>query len=199
MINLFTGTPGSGKSLCMAREIYRKLRSGGNVIANFDINLDVCKKTFLGEKKIGDFKYIANQELTVNALVEYAEEHHVPNKENQTLLCVDESQILFNSRSFDSKDRMDWITFFSQHRKLGYNVILVAQLDRMLDRQIRGLIENEYKFRKVNNYKIGVLFPFATFIMVQYWYGVREKIGSTIFFYSKKFGNLYNTFGLFKK
>ena len=38
---------------------------------------------------------------------------------------------------------------FSQHRKLGYRVILIAQFDRMLDRQIRSVLEYEYIHRKV--------------------------------------------------
>ena len=37
--------------------------------------------------------------------------------------------------------------FFSQHRKLGYRVILVAQFSEMIDKQIRALIEYEYIHR----------------------------------------------------
>lgn len=198
MIYLFSGTPGSGKSLRMAQEIFRVLRQGKNVIANFNINMNVVKKGLLGIKKnTGNFVYTSNSELTVQFLIDYAKEHHVQNKENQTLICIDEAQVQFNARSFNAKDRMEWITFFSQHRKLGYNVILVAQMDRMLDRQVRGLIETEYKFRKINNYKIGKLLPLSTFIQVEYWYGVREKVGSEMFFYNKKYGNLYDTYSLF--
>ncbi len=38
MIYLYTGTPGSGKSYHVAKEIYFYLYHGRNVIANFDIN-----------------------------------------------------------------------------------------------------------------------------------------------------------------
>ena len=37
------------------------------------------------------------------------------------------------------------MTFFSQHRKLGFNIILITQSDRMLDKQIRSLVEDEVK------------------------------------------------------
>ena len=40
MIYLYTGTPGSGKSYHVARDIYFFLHYGRNVIANFDINYD---------------------------------------------------------------------------------------------------------------------------------------------------------------
>lgn len=196
MIYLFSGTPGSGKSLRMAQNIYYKLRRKGNVIANFSINTNAISKN--GKKKIGNFTYVSNSELTVKFLVEYAKKNHKLNKESQTLICIDEAQVLFNARSFNNKDRMEWITFFSQHRKLGYNVILVSQMDRMLDRQIRGLIETEYKFRKINNFKIGKFIPISLFVQVEYWYGVKEKVGSEMFTYKKLFGNMYDTFTLFE-
>ena len=40
MIYLYTGTPGSGKSYHVAKEIYFYLYHGRNIIANFDINYD---------------------------------------------------------------------------------------------------------------------------------------------------------------
>ena len=45
VLKLYSGTPGSGKSLDVARKIYHALRYGRPVIANFDINIsldDVC-------------------------------------------------------------------------------------------------------------------------------------------------------------
>lgn len=38
MIEMYTGTPGSGKSLHCAKEIYQSISWGHDVIANFDIN-----------------------------------------------------------------------------------------------------------------------------------------------------------------
>lgn len=198
MMYLYSGTPGSGKSLKASQDIYRKLRRGGNVIANFNINLDICKGKH-SKKVLGDFTFIDNSDLNVNFLLDYAKEHHKENKENQTLIVIDEAQILFNSRSFNAKDRMEWITFFSQHRHLGYNIILITQMDRMLDRQIRGLIETEYKHRKVNNFKMAFLIPFPIFCQVEYWYPVKEKANVAFFFYSKKFGNLYDTYSMFNQ
>ena len=45
MIYFYSGTPGSGKSLHVAKDIYTKLFiNKGNVIANFDINRQVYNK-----------------------------------------------------------------------------------------------------------------------------------------------------------
>lgn len=199
MIYLYSGTPGSGKSLHMASDILAKLRiKKQNVIANFPINEDVVSKSLFGSKnKTGTFIYKDNSELTVKFLVDYARKNHKLGKEGQCLICLDECQILFNPREFSKHDRLQWIEFFTQHRKLGYNVILVTQNDRLLDRQIRCLVEYEIRHRKVNNFKIGRFLPIKAFAAVQYWYGVRERLGVEFFIYRKKLGKLYDSYKMF--
>lgn len=196
MIYLYSGTPGSGKSLHVARDIYFRLRYGRyrNVIANFPINLRMIK----GENgKDYNFIYRDNSELTVSFLIDYALKNHRIGIEGQCLVVIDEAQVLFNARDWNLKNRMEWVKFFTQHRKFGYNFILIAQFDRMLDRQIRSLIEYEVKHRKVNNFKIGRLIPFPLFVAVTYWYGVREKIDTEFFIYRRKWSKFYDSFGTF--
>ncbi|HBI7095718.1 zonular occludens toxin domain-containing protein [Clostridium perfringens] len=200
MITLYTGTPGSGKSLHVAKVILERLQiDKKNVIANFEVNEEVInkKRFMISNKTMGKFYYLDNSKLTVDALVDYAKKNHILGKEHQTLLVIDECQTFFNPREFQRKDRLDWNNFFSQHRKLGYEVILVTQNDRLIDRQIRALVEYEIKHRKVNNFKLGKLLPKATFVCVHYWYGVREKLKSTFFTYHKDLGNFYDSFKMF--
>lgn len=196
MIYLYSGTPGSGKSLHVARDMYNRLnynKKYPNVIANFPINLKMIKN------KKANFIYKDNSELTVEYLVNYAIRNHKMGIENQTLVVVDECQVIWNSRDWQKgHNRMEWIKFFTQHRKLGYNFICIAQNDRMVDRQIRALFEYEIKHRKVNNYKIGKLLPFPVFIAVTYWYGVNEKIDFEFFTYRKKWGRFYDSYGAFE-
>lgn len=96
------------------------------------------------------------------------------------------------------------MTFFSQHRKLGFNVILITQSDRMLDRQIRPLIETEVRHRKLNNYGFGglllSLFSFGRswFIAIDYWYGGNKlKLGHTVFPFRKRYSEVYDSYKLF--
>ena len=192
MIYFYSGTPGSGKSLHMAKDIFIKLNTKKqNVIANFTINEDLLKQ------KRGKFIYCDNCEISPKWLIKYALKNHTMGKEGQTLVCLDECQVLFNPREFTRADRLEWITFFTQHRKLGYNFILVSQNDRLIDRQIRALIEYDVKHRKVNNFKVGIFLPFPAFVSVTYWYGVRERIGAEFFFYRKKLGKLYDSYKMF--
>ena len=196
MIYLYSGTPGSGKSLHASRDIYFKLKyKKENVIANFAINEDIFKKS---KKQFGKFTYISNHNLNVKWLVNYAKENHIENKEGQTLVIIDECQVFFNPREFNKPDRLMWNNFFSQHRKLGFNIILVSQNDRLIDRQIRVNIEYNVIHRKINNFKIGQLLPVKAFSAVTYWYGVREKLGVEFFIYRKKYGeDFYNSFKMF--
>ena len=151
MIDLYSGTPGSGKSLHVAEriDIYMSLRKSP-VIANFEFNAYMCNC-----KGNGSFFYVSNNELKPRFLMNFSDRYRDQVgrrlKEDEILLVIDEAQIIFNSRNWGGKSRMDWISFFSQHRKFGYHIILVAQYDEMLDKQIRPLIEYEHKHRKVKN------------------------------------------------
>lgn len=82
------------------------------------------------------------------------------------------------------------VCIFTQHRKLGYEVVLVAQFDRMLDRQIRSLIEYEWIHRKVSNFGIQgkLISAFCggkLFVAVKVWYPMKEKVGSEFYMYRK--------------
>lgn len=194
MIYLYSGTPGSGKSLHSASVIYWTLRRNLPVIANFNINL--CRV-----KNPDRFLFIDNTELCPNKLIDYSKTYfsNKPIKEGKLTLVIDECQMLFNAREWNVKGRTDWLYFFTHHRKFGYDIILVAQFDRMIDRQIRSLIEYEVIHRKVSNFgfkgKIISLFALGNlFVSVKIWYPMKEKVGSEFFRASKKYYSLYNTY-----
>lgn len=201
MITLYSGTPGAGKSLHLAERLYNKMRFiNSPIIGNFQCNFDHIKH------QKGKFLYIDNAFLTPNRLIlfskNYSEYLGRRLKEGEILLVIDECQILFNSRDWGQKNRAEWCSFFTQHRKLGYEVVLVAQFDRMLDRQIRSLIEYEWIHRKVSNFgikgKIMSLFCGGKlFVSVKVWYPMKEKIGSQFYIAHKKYYSIYDTYTLF--
>lgn len=195
---LYTGTPGSGKSYHAARDIVKRLQIGGGLIANFPVDEDYVKK------RKTRVEYWDNSELTAERLVAHALEHHKIGKEGQTLVVIDECQIIFNCRDFGRKDRNAWVQLFAQHRKLGYNFILITQADRMIDKQIRCLVETEVKHRKLNNYGIGgrILGLFTGmstwFVAIEYWYGGNKlRLGKQMFRYQKKYEKVYDSYRLF--
>lgn len=197
MISLFSGTPGSGKSLHVASYIYERCKRERVTIGNFDVNRKVIPNPEF-------YYYWDNSEITVERLVKFSFEYFQDNKfrEGKILLILDEAQLLFNAREWSVKGRSDWILFFTQHRKLGYDIIMVAQFDRMIDKQIRSLFEYEVVHRKLSNFGWkGKLLSIWTlnrlFVAVKIWYPLKERVGSEYFLYSKKYASLYDTRALF--
>lgn len=193
MIYLYSGTPGSGKSYHATVDILRKLRrkSKGKIKMNRVISnysLDV---------KSSDFYYLDNSELTIQYLKDFALKNHIAGVEGQTLVVIDEAQIHFNSRNWNSNSniRMEWLTFFSQHRKYGYNFILIAQYDLMIDKQIRCLIEYQVAHMVINNYFR--FLPLKFFLAVTRWYGQRMKLAHEVIMFRKKVSAAYNSFATF--
>lgn len=201
MITLYTGTPGSGKSYTAADRIDRALKRGMPVIANFEININP-------KRHKGEFVYVDTLELNPLFFMEYAEKHFDPKKgEGQGMIFIDEAQIPFNPRTgFGGKgvdrSRMAWINFLSKHRHYFWDVVLIAQHDRMIDRQIRSLVEVERKHRDLKNFGIKGFYMMMIFrkrfVQVSYWYAIQEKIGSEFFRLSKRVCRLYNTFKKFE-
>lgn len=196
MITLYTGTPGSGKSLHLIKVILRNLRLGKDVICNFPIRF-TDKEIKRGYDK--RFFYKSNREITVLFLLQHAISRGYIDKkrESQCMVIIDEAGGRFNARDFKQSDRMEWIDFFSQHRKLGYDFILVAQSDRMIDRQIRGFIETVKIHRKINNFGPFIFLPLTTFVCIEQWYVAKERVGAEFFVYSKKYSNRYDSFKMF--
>lgn len=195
MISLYSGTPGSGKSLHCARTIINWSRLGYPVVGNFTVDLSKYKRA--------DFTYCPNHEMTPDFLIKLSQEKVGSHpKEGSILLVIDECQLLFNAREWQQSGRAQWLSFFTQHRKLGYDIILIAQFDRMVDRQIRSLIEHEYIHRKMSNFGwqgkiMSLVFGGNTFIAVKRWYPLHERLGSEIFHARKWMYSVYDTYAAF--
>lgn len=197
MITLYSGTPGSGKSYHMACDIYWSCRMGKPCLANFSVSL---------KKGQENFYELGNAELSPAALVAFSEYYFKshPFKEGAIRLYIDECQVLLASRSWNNADRQDWIIFFTQHRKLGYDVFLITQFDKMIDKQIRALIEYEVLHRKVNN--VGWFGFFVSIVSLgrpvicanKYYYGMKYRLGSQFLIGSKHIFNIYSTVKTFQ-
>jgi len=199
MIRLYSGTPGSGKSLHNARDIIVRSQLGEPVIGNFVCTLDRYKKA--------NYTYCPNDQLTPQFLREYSRKFFKGRRpgakdEGAILLVIDECQLLFNSREWQRENRNQWLEFFTQHRKFGYDITLIAQFDRMIDRQIRSLIEYEFIHRKLSNFGVrGFLLSLVlggnTFVAVQMWYPLKERIGSEFIHARKNLWSIYDSYALF--
>lgn len=172
------------------------------VIGNFEFNGAAC-----APRGYGSYLYVDNQMLTPDLCIWFSEKYksvrgweRVP--EEHILLCIDECQLLFNARSWNDADRAGWVSFFSQHRKLGYRIVLIAQYDMMIDRQIRSLIEYEFVHRKVKNigkggFLLNLLVGGGLHVSVEIYKPLNEKVGSQFTKADKKLFTLYDSYTRF--
>lgn len=191
MIRLFSGTPGSGKTLHAVHTMDWYNRHGKPVVANFELNAALLKRP--------DLLVLPDDKITPQMLIDYSNYYFQDKaiKEGEILLVLDEAQLIFNAR--DWQFNRPWISFFTQHRKLGYDIILIAQYDRMLERQIRSLIEYEEKHLKVTNLGgIGGFFMsliLGRFRVYRKWYNQEKMLISQYrASYGKRDKQLYDTF-----
>ncbi|MDD4509033.1 MAG: zonular occludens toxin domain-containing protein [Eubacteriaceae bacterium] len=188
MIRCYTGVPGSGKSLHSIRLICAYLEDGKNVIANFPLRVNNLKNMH------GHYYFVSNDSITTDYLMAFSKLYHRMDCENQTLLLIDEASVKFNCRTYNDPDRLKFLSFMAQHRKYGYNIVLVCQNMRQLDRQIRDQVEIEVHHRKANNFRLYKWLPFNLFIAIERNVDIHEKNEHEFFLYSKKYGSLYDTF-----
>ena len=217
MITLFSGTPGSGKSFHAADKISYGAMFGRQYILNFPVDLEdfSIRKIFRPFKKYKWFAklpyhithntikappiYRDTSEITVDWLIDYAEENHSVGREGQTTVVIDEAGIKFNCRAFSGSDRQPWLNFFAKHRHYGFDFILISQSDRQLDRQIRYCIEQENKHYKLAHFNwFGQLLSWIAggglFVVHKYWYGFHgERNGTDVIRYNRKVAGIYDT------
>lgn len=198
MVILYSGTPGSGKSFHMAERIFTYLFMGKPVIGNFVFNDQLVKW------KRSAYIYMPNWELTPQKLIDFSldyQKQHGRVKEGTIKVFIDEAQLIFNSRDYGMEGRREWLQFFTLHRHYGIDIILACQFDRMLDRQIRCLIEYEYIHRKVSNFGwkgkiLNILMGGKMFACSKRWYPLKEPVGGEFFRFKKKYSKCYDTFDI---
>jgi len=181
MIEVQQGTPGSGKSAVAVARAISHLYDGGVVAANFSLTdgwADVLARRSIFARRDDNVRYkkasslhgrffrvdsvSAIRSIDPKALAVGKQKTDGTYKEGQGLLILDEAQLCFNARKWEKN--FPWIEFFTQHRKLGWNVILIAHTIDMIDGQIRPLAEYESRFRNMQKVKFPVLgFPLAPF------------------------------------
>lgn len=200
MIRLYSGLPGSGKTYSSLR-LMRRAVSRKPVFSNIMLSDAFFVKGRRDYRDNYHFYDFNEHMLEPGGLVAFSRDYFAGRKvvEGGILLVVDEAQMFFNSRTWNGRERMDWLSFFSYHRHYGYDVLLITQSDRMLDRQLRMLIEYETVHRKVTNFNIlfnvlaWLTFHRAMFVAVDYWHGARQRVGFSFFFLSRRYMGYYDT------
>lgn len=192
MITLYTGRPGSGKSLDVVYDIKGAIFRGKTVVSNVMINR-------LGLPGRGRTIYLSRGVLTPRNIIDSVAPNY-PYKEGRYLLVIDECQLIFNARSWQKNSAEGWVEFFTQHRKIGFDIILITQYDTMIDKQIRQCVEYEVEHRRASRFGlIGwvVSLLCGDFLRIKRWYGQKEIISRSFYRGGKRLYNLYDTSAIF--
>lgn len=193
MLAIFTGTPGSGKSVHATKLALSYLAKGRHVLLNYELDRSKIPNADM-------YEYIPNDKLSARDLINRAKVYQANGVvEDSVLLVIDEAGAVFNSRSWQDSNRQDWITFFTQSRKLGYLVVLVAQKDKMIDRQIRDILEYEFLHHKIANYGMlgwiaSSVFGGKLHLYKQIYHPTGDTLGAKYFLVKRKVYEVYDTF-----
>lgn len=220
MMQVYTGTPGSGKSLHCAHDIRFHLRLGHNVISTCYIDTSLCFFTPFQEwrfnrtgkrpkkqkhdKREKNFHYIDINKITPEFLYEFAARYHVFGKEHQTVVYLDECVSIFSPTVIgnDTDKWNKWDRFFQFHRHLGFDIVLIPQSLKLISRKVIEYCE--FDCRHYNRKHHGILgFVFSLlagglFSYSTYWRGVnRHPLESGFFTYKPLYGQMYNSYSQF--
>ncbi len=224
MIELYSGTPGSGKSLHAAHEMADWLRAGKNVISTCMIDTDLVflnpfqkwyvnhfnkkPKKIKRDKRADNFYYIPIEDITPEWLYEFAAKNHSFGKERQTVVFLDECVAIFSPTVLAAQKGglnrwNEWDTFFRKHRHIGFEVVLIPQSKKLIARKVIEYCEFEVKhYNRKNQGFIGWIFSLfcggSLFSWSRCWRGTGEKPFEQGFYtYKPLYGLMYNSYSMF--
>jgi hypothetical protein len=200
VIALVVGAPGAGKSYYCVSEILDALEAGKYVATNVELMpgwaLAMAKSNFLRRLVPGRVrKTAADYERRLHVTHDLDELFRLRlqpcgscggckrgarcSKEGRGRMILDEAHNWMNSRNWRDGDRDVIVRFFTQHRKLGWDVYLISQDENNLDRQVRTLYEYLVKLRNLRRYKVlGIpIVPFNFFLAIWTW---NDRSGSIV-------------------
>jgi hypothetical protein len=186
LIYAVKGRPGGGKSYYATRKVVQELMKGKCVVTNVNLKPDwaeVAAKHDLFNRARGKSLPAIASDLRsrchlldpndADALRELFRVRVVGEKESRAVAVLDECHNWLNARMWNDGDRGDYVAWFTQHRKLGFDVYLLSQAIESIDAQIRRLIEYWVVLRNLKRWKIAGLsmVPVNLFIAITVWDG----------------------------
>jgi zona occludens toxin len=221
-ITLLVGAPGHGKSITLAREFHKALRSGKPVVTNLPIRPDWALVMARGLVPFGRWRKeaVARRAMDLERYVYRTENMEdllrvrVEGKgESRALIILDEAHRNLNPRTADNgldengepvkkahavARRMKIIQHLSGHRHYGFDVILASQDAANLDIQVKRLYEFISEVRNFRRLPMfGAIFRFNLFLRVTRWNDrSRTKAGIDVYLLNRRVASLYDTHAL---
>ena len=193
-VEIVYGPVGSGKSYTQLARAFDKLsfRHKHFVVANFDISLPLRKSHFRDR-----WLFISDADLDPRKLMALSFSRGWFGHESSALLIIDEAGATFNSREWQSKDRLLWLKFLAHSRKFGFDVVFICQSPIQVDKQIRSSVEFLVKVINFRNFLFLRWLPVRVFGLVRYWTAGNFRGTLSFSIFRRSVARLYNTSELF--
>lgn len=166
MIRYVTGTLGAGKTFHSVRLLMDHLAAGGTVVTNVECVFGRIQNVIARRSRVWierDQLRVFDPELTPNW------ETEIPwgEKEGMVLVVLDEAHLFYNARDWSAtaSAHKRLLSFLSQSRKAGVDVLWISQDGGNVDKQFRTLAEWELGIVSTRHLPLGWLgmLPFKAY------------------------------------
>ncbi len=181
-----TGPLGAGKSYYGVRKAVESLERGKMVITNFRMTPEWQDKVvdrhwfrWLIPGRRRELKSLwRSRSLVVKDLKELMKVRVEGKGEGRCVVIIDEAHLFMNARSWNDEDRMDLVQWASLSRKLGFDVYLITQDLKSLDRQVRDRLTYQVDLANLKQFKVMGLriVPFNFFLAIWHYHGSGTNI-----------------------
>jgi hypothetical protein len=203
MISLVTAPPGGGKSFYAVRAVAQALDAGKLVAGNVELR-EGWARTINRRNYARWLRPIKHRRWEADAESRFFFSEDLSElfalrlrgeREGRGLMVLDEAHNWMNARSWSAKDRDEIVRFFTQHRKLGWDVLLIAQDAEMLDKQVRRNFEYHVHLRNLRKARFAglPLSPVNLFLAITTWHAATRVVVKREVFPLSWRKRLYNT------
>lgn len=206
MIVLVTGPPGSGKSYYSVRKIAEAVEAGKFVATNIDLVPDwadrLARRNVLRWLWPGRRAAVAaafRQRVYVSGDLEELFRLRLRGAgEGRGVMVLDEAHNWMNSRTWKEDGRGPIVRFFSQHRKLGWDIYAITQDELNIDRQVRTLFEYHVRLKNLRNFKVAGIpvVPCNVFLAIWRWNDAAKSIAKRQAYRLTRVARIYDSMAL---
>lgn len=185
-IHLVTGPLGTGKSFYAVRKVVSALESGKVVVTNFRmtegwtdrvVDRHPIRWVIPGRRRRLKKRW-RRSVMTVPDVETLTRIRLAGEGEGRGVVVLDEAHRFMNARTWKDEDRLEILEWFSLSRKLGWDVYLLTQDEKNIDRQVRDLFEYHIRLRNLRKMKVAGIpvSPVNLFIAIWQWHAASKAI-----------------------
>lgn len=205
MIVLVEGSLGAGKTFYALKLMDEALGRGKPVATNVELSDDALQRAARAHPlRRWSRRLVARraESLALTVLVEPTDLSKLMKVrlhgtgESRGIMVLDESHNWMNARDWTAKDRQQLIRFFSQSRKLGWDIYIISQRVEMIDKQVRNLAEYTVTLKNLRKFKkFGLGLPFNLFVAIWRWNSHTDRtiIRRDSYPLSRRIAGMYDT------